>query len=319
MIEVQNVHKTFGKMHALWNVSFQAHCGDVLGLVGPNGAGKTTLMRILGCYMPPTQGVIRINSMDPATHSLKIRQDLGYFQERISIYPEMRVFDFLHFMSKLKNVPKGQRKERIAQAMHTCSLEQVTHRIIGTLSKGYQQRVGLAQAFLNNPKILLLDEPTAGLDPVQANEIRKIIKELGSQCTVILSSHILSEISILCNKILILDNGQVTASYSSDELKKLLYSGKNKYVIHIQAPDHAQVISTLINSKGVRSVQKMEGDDPFDNHNIVVYLIDIDDINLCDLFCSSDWSNEWTVKQAHYHALNFEDLFIKFISRGKSS
>ena len=160
MIEVDSVSKRFGAIQALHDVSFQVQSGEIVGLLGPNGAGKTTMMRILACFMPPTTGVVKIDGLDAEEDSLTIRQRIGYFLEKVAIYPDMRVTAFLDFVARIKNVPNASKKKAISEVMDVCGLGRVSNRIVQNLSKGYRQRVGLAQALLNNPKILLLDEPT---------------------------------------------------------------------------------------------------------------------------------------------------------------
>ena len=211
MIEVEHLSKVFNGRKAVDDVSFYVGKGEVLGFLGPNGAGKTTTMRILTCYMPSTEGTARIAGFDVFEESLEVRKRIGYLPENPPIYSEMTVDSYLSFVAKIKGTPSGQRKAQISKVVEECSLGDVRRRIVGKLSKGYKQRVGLAQALLNNPEVLILDEPTIGLDPKQIHEVRALIKSLASTRTVILSTHILPEVSMTCNRVVIINKGKVVA------------------------------------------------------------------------------------------------------------
>lgn len=311
MIEVSSVHKYFGKFHVLNDISFFAEQGDIIGILGPNGAGKTTLMRILGCYMPPSHGRIKINSLDTTTHSLEIRHNLGYFQERSSMYPEMRVASFLKFMADLKNMPKNQKTKQVDKIIGQCGLEDVKNRIIGSLSKGYQQRVGLAQAFLNEPKFLLLDEPTAGVDPHQVIDLRQIIKDFGHQRTILMSSHILTEISEICNKILILNKGKIVASDTPADLYAK-YSDGLKYKVYIQTSDHSNVISSLEANKEIIAAHMAEQDTDNKDTTMKEYILTVNShSNIFRILCNIANNNKWIINEMKSHTMSLENIFIK--------
>ena len=219
MIEVENVTKRFGPILAVDHISFSVPRGEVVGFLGPNGAGKSTTMRILAGFFPPTSGHASVGGNDVVTHALQVKQLVGYFPERVSVYPELPVRSFLDFVAEAKDVPRSERRREIARVLESCGLEKVSGRIIGHLSKGYRQRVGIAQALIHKPQVLILDEPTIGLDPQQVVEIRKLIRDLGSERTVILSTHILSEVSTVCDRVIIINGGRILASQSLAELR----------------------------------------------------------------------------------------------------
>ena len=222
MIEVENVSKRFGPILAVDRISFHVPRGEVVGFLGPNGAGKSTTMRILACFFPPTSGQARVGGYDVVSQALEVKRVVGYFPERVSVYPDMPVRSFLDFVAEAKDVPRAERKREIGRVLESCGLEAVSNRIIGHLSKGYRQRVGIAQALIRTPQFLILDEPTIGLDPEQVVEIRKLIRDLGAERTVILSTHILSEVSSVCDRVIIINRGRILASESLAELRAQL-------------------------------------------------------------------------------------------------
>ena len=222
MISVQNLVKHYGEVKAVDGISFTIRKGEITGLLGPNGAGKTTTLRILTGYLQPTDGVVSIDDFLVEEHPIEIKKRIGYLPESAPLYPDMMVYDFLHFMADIREVND---KERIKDVAIQCGITEVMHKNIGELSKGYKQRVGLAQAILHDPDILILDEPTNGLDPNQIVEIRDLIKELGKEKTVILSTHILQEVEATCNRVIIIDKGTIVADDSTSELKSA--KGKN--------------------------------------------------------------------------------------------
>src|SRR5262249_26042873 len=195
MIEVENLTKRYGRTTAVDGVSFRVQKGEILGFLGPNGAGKTTTMRILTCYLPPTEGTARVAGHDVFAAPIEVKKRVGYIPETPPLYADMSVDEFLGFCARIKGIPKAERKTRIDEAVEKTRVGDVRPKLIGKLSKGYRQRVGLAQAILNNPEVLILDEPTAGLDPKQIIETRELIKSLGGTHTIILSTHILPEVS----------------------------------------------------------------------------------------------------------------------------
>jgi len=218
MIEVENLTKRYGRHTAVDGISFRVNKGEILGFLGPNGAGKTTTMRILTCYLPATEGTARVAGFDVFEQPLEVKRRVGYIPETPPLYPDMDVETFLDFCAKIKGVPAGERKARIDEAAGKTRVGDVRKTLIGRLSKGYRQRVGLAQAILANPDVLILDEPTAGLDPKQIIETRELIKGLGGDHTIILSTHILPEVSMTCGRVVIINRGKVVAEDTPDNL-----------------------------------------------------------------------------------------------------
>jgi ABC-2 type transport system ATP-binding protein len=218
MIEVDNLTKRYGRKTAVDRVSFRVQKGEILGFLGPNGAGKTTTMRILTCYLPPTDGTARVAGYDVFEAPLEVKKRVGYTPETPPLYEDMDVETFLGFCAKVKGVPADRRAARIDEAMGKTRVADVRKTLIGRLSKGYRQRVGLAQAILSNPEVLILDEPTAGLDPKQIIETRELIKGLGGDHTIVLSTHILPEVSMTCGRVVIINKGRVVAEDTPDNL-----------------------------------------------------------------------------------------------------
>jgi ABC-2 type transport system ATP-binding protein len=218
MIEVENLTKRYGRHTAVDGISFRVRKGEILGFLGPNGAGKTTTMRILTCYLPATSGTARVAGFDVFEQPLEVKRRVGYIPETPPLYPDLDVAAFLDFCAKIKGIPAASRRARIDDAVGKCRVGDVRRTMIGRLSKGYRQRVGLAQAILANPDVLILDEPTAGLDPKQIIETRELIKGLGGDHTVILSTHILPEVSMTCGRVVIINKGRVVAEDTPDNL-----------------------------------------------------------------------------------------------------
>ena len=218
MIEVDNLTKRYGRTTAVDGISFVVKKGEILGFLGPNGAGKTTTMRILTCYLPPTEGTARVAGHDVFAEPLEVKKRVGYIPETPPLYTDMTVDTFLDFCAKIKGVPASQRRARLDSAVEKCRIGDVRKTLIGRLSKGYRQRVGLAQAILHDPEVLILDEPTAGLDPKQIIETRDLIRGLGGEHTVILSTHILPEVSMTCGRVVIINKGKVVAEDTPENL-----------------------------------------------------------------------------------------------------
>jgi len=218
MIEVERLTKHYGPVTAIRDVSFSVAPGQIVGFLGPNGAGKSTTMRILSCFMPASSGSARVAGYDVFRESLEVRRRIGYLPENVPLYTEMRVGPYLEFVAEVKGVSRSDRRRRVADVMDRCRVADVQNRLIGTLSKGYRQRVGLAQAIVSDPEVLILDEPTIGLDPRQITEIRSLIKSLAGQHTVILSTHILPEVSMVCSGVIIINKGAVVAQGPIDSL-----------------------------------------------------------------------------------------------------
>lgn len=220
MIKIENLTKYYGDSCAVDDISFEIKRGEILGLLGPNGAGKTTTMRILTCYLRPTDGNISVKDFNIHDDPVEIKKLIGYLPESAPLYPDMLVYDYLKFVADVRKIDKSRTDSRIKELADMCGINEVMHRPINELSKGYKQRVGLAHAMMNDPEILVLDEPTSGLDPNQIVEIRDIIKKIGKEKTVILSTHILSEAEATCDRIVIINKGRIVADGSTDELKR---------------------------------------------------------------------------------------------------
>ena len=214
MIKVQNLSKNYGPFQALKEISFSVDRGQIVGFLGPNGAGKTTTMRILTCFMPASSGKVTIAEYDVFKQSREVRKRIGYLPENIPLYTEMTVSKYLTYMAKIRDVPRQQIKNRLDIVIESCGLTERRNQIIGQLSRGFRQRVGLAQAMIHNPQVLILDEPTSGLDPRQIVEIRELIKTLGKERTILFSTHILSEASMTCERLLIISKGKITGDVS---------------------------------------------------------------------------------------------------------
>jgi len=260
MIEVQNLTKRYGTFTAVNDVSFRAEKGEILGFLGPNGAGKTTTMRVLTGYMPPTGGTAVVAGYDVLDHPIEAKRRTGYLPETPPLYPDMTIADYLTFCSKIKGVPRSERASRVATVMERTRIADMSRRYCGKLSKGYRQRVGLAQALLHNPEVLILDEPTAGLDPKQIIETRQLIKELGGDHTVILSTHILPEVSQTCHRVVIINKGHVVAVDSPDNLTARLGRSASIYLqVDTMGADAG---ATLASVAGVSTVTATDGDGP---------------------------------------------------------
>ena len=253
MIEVKGITKRFGPTLAVDDLSFSIAKGEVVGFLGPNGAGKTTTMRILTCFMPATSGKATVDGFDVFTQSLEVRQRIGYMPENTPLYPEMRVSEYLNFRARLKGVPYTERRKKIGYRLDQCGIADVQHRIIGQLSKGYRQRVGLAEALLHDPKVLILDEPTIGLDPNQIRQTRQLIRDLGKNHTVILSTHILPEVSMVCDSIIIINRGRVVAKGTQAELVEQVFPAA-RVEVEVAGPAEA-IASSLKTLPGVTSVE----------------------------------------------------------------
>jgi ABC-2 type transport system ATP-binding protein len=238
MIDVQDLTKDYGSRRAISGITFKVEQGEVLGFLGPNGAGKTTTMRIITGFVPPTSGTVSIAGFDIFSQSLEARRRVGYLPESVPLYTEMSVAGYLDFMAKIKGIPRAKRREQLDRAMSATRIEDRARDLIGKLSKGYRQRVGLAQALLGEPDVLILDEPTVGLDPRQITEVRDLIKEIGRDHAVILSTHILPEVSMVCSRVLIVDDGKEVAEDTPENLMRQL-RGSEAIQVTVRGPQAA--------------------------------------------------------------------------------
>jgi ABC-2 type transport system ATP-binding protein len=258
MIEAEGLTKFYGPLPAIRDVTFRVERGEVVGFLGPNGAGKSTTIRILTCYMPPTAGTARIEGLDCFEESLAVRGRVGYLPENVPLYGELTVKGFLRFAAGAKGVEGKRVDAEVRRVVGICGLENTAHRIIGHLSKGFRQRVGLAQALLNNPSVLVLDEPTIGLDPSQIIEIRRLIQELREEHTILLSSHILPEVAQICQRVLIINKGQIIATDTPANLTSQLQTSAQ---IQIKvAGEVAELASALGHLNGIQKVSMADSD-----------------------------------------------------------
>ncbi|PYV15397.1 MAG: MFS transporter [Acidobacteria bacterium] len=253
MIQVEHLTKRYGPTVAVSDVSFEVQKGEVLGFLGPNGAGKTTTMRVITGYLPPTEGKVSVAGFDVLESPIEAKRRTGYLPENPPVYPDMTVSEYLGFVARIKAVPRAEVKKRVEEVSEKCAVTDVRGRQIGKLSKGYRQRVGLAQALIHNPEVLVLDEPTAGLDPKQIIETRELIKNLAGQHTVVLSTHILPEVSKTCQRVVVINRGQVVAVGTPDDLTHHL-QGYETVVVTAEGPA-AEMIDKLQRVEGVNLVE----------------------------------------------------------------
>lgn len=307
MIEVDCLTKYFGPVPAVVDVSFRVEKGEIVGFLGPNGAGKTTTIRMLNGFFPPTSGFARINGFDVFDRSIDVRRQLGYLPERIPLYKEMRTEAYLRFIAEVKGVPARQRQGEVDRVTEQCGLQSVRKQFLGKLSKGFQQRVGVAQAILNDPDVLILDEPTIGLDPKQIIEIRKLIKSFAGYKTVILSSHILPEVSMICQRVVIINEGRIVAE---DTPEQLTGKDKRKVALEIKAPQ-AEALARLRTVPGVAAVsaETQPGD------HTARYLVEMEQgQDVRDAIVQSIVSAGWSLLEMHTLRLSLEDIFIRLVT-----
>ncbi|HVT90496.1 MAG TPA: ATP-binding cassette domain-containing protein [Tepidisphaeraceae bacterium] len=256
MISVSKLSKVYGQTLAVDNISFEVSKGQIVGFLGPNGAGKSTTLRMLTCYLPPTSGGATVNGFDIFHQSEQVRENLGYLPESVPLYTEMRVEEYLDFRGRLRKMDRELRRKRIDYVLGRCWLTGVRHKVIGHLSKGYRQRVGLADSLLHNPPVLIMDEPTVGLDPTQIRETRKLIKDLGGDHTVILSTHILPEVEAVCDRAIVIAGGKIVAQGSPDELRASRRM-QARVLVECKGPA-GEVESALSHLSGVGKVEKVD-------------------------------------------------------------
>ncbi|MFM8313547.1 MAG: ABC transporter ATP-binding protein [Deltaproteobacteria bacterium] len=252
MIEVQGLTKKYGDRLAVDNISFSVKRGEILGFLGQNGAGKSTTMKILTCFMPATAGTASVAGFDVFENPYEVKKRIGYLPETPPIYLELLVTEYLEFVANLRRIPRSEKKKKMDAVIERCQLGDVRNRLIGNLSKGYKQRVGLAQALIHDPEVLILDEPTVGLDPKQVSEARGLIKSMRSERTVIYSTHILSEVAATCDRIIIINQGKIVAQEAINSMGATGATTKTELVVQRSSEDLAQSLRSV---KGVRSVQ----------------------------------------------------------------
>jgi ABC-2 type transport system ATP-binding protein len=305
VIEVERLTKLYGPLPALREVSFRVGQGEIVGFLGPNGAGKTTTLRILTCFIPPTSGFARVAGLDCREQPLEVRAKIGYLPETVSLYSDMTVRRFLVFAASAKGVSRSRRSHEVERVMARCSIKEVESRIIGHLSKGYRQRLGIAQALINDPPILILDEPTIGLDPAQIVEIRTLIKELAGERTIILSSHILPEVSQICQRILVINRGQIVATDTPANLTSQLRRTL-QIRLQIEGPE-AEVREELVAVEGVLRVQP--GDGP------ASYLVETDrHEDLRPELARRVVARGWQLRELRTQELSLEEIFMELVT-----
>jgi gliding motility-associated transport system ATP-binding protein len=263
VIEVDHITKRFGSVKAIENVTFEVEKGEILGFLGPNGAGKTTMMRILTCFLPATEGTARVAGFDVFDNPMAVKKHLGYLPENPPLYQELTVDTYLDFVAKIKGVDSRERKKRIEEVKDRVSIEEYGKTIIKNLSKGYKQRVGLAQALIHDPQVLILDEPTVGLDPNQIIEVRQLIKGLSGDHTIILSTHILPEVSMTCQRVVIISKGRIAAMDTPENLIRQL-QGAERIYLEVKGPEN--IVKTKIKEiEGVLRVDssRLDGDEAY--------------------------------------------------------
>lgn len=303
MIKVENLTKRYGGVVAVDGLSFEVAKGEIVGFLGPNGAGKSTTMRMLSCYLPPTSGRAEVAGFDVFNESLRAREHIGYLPENVPLYQDMRVNEYLSYRGSLKGVPGRRLKERLGDVVDLCGLRDVERKLIGFLSKGYRQRVGLADAMIHEPDLLILDEPTIGLDPNQIRQVRELIRNLGRHHTILLSSHILSEVEALCGRVIIIDKGKVEALDTPENLRGRM-TASGVILLEVRVAEVSAAARKLRALPGVKEESherlgdwtcftlKCEGDQRENLHTLAV-------------------QEGWPVRELSRRAASLEDIFAE--------
>jgi ABC-2 type transport system ATP-binding protein len=315
MIDVTDLSKSYGPVQALKGVSFHVNAGEIIGLLGPNGAGKTTMMKILTGYLQPTTGTAVVDGLDVLTHSLEIQKRIGYLPENAPLYPELSVQAYLRMIADLRQIPPAEQPARLSEVIRATSLEDHLTRPIGQLSKGYRQRVGLAQAIMHQPKLLILDEPTIGLDPTQIVEVRHLIRRLASHSTILLSTHILSEVEAMCERVIILLNGEIKADACLSDLEVstdvilVLQEGAPGGLAELDA-----IAAELQALQGVRAVELVASPD---GHTYRVKGTDSQDLRPAIYGLARD--NGWALKELRRDVRTLEVVFNDLVTAAGGS
>jgi ABC-2 type transport system ATP-binding protein len=318
LIKVTNLTKKYGSFTAIDGISFSVERGEICGFLGPNGAGKTTTMRILTGFMSPTDGRVEVAGLDIADNVIEVKRKVGYLPESTPLYGEMRVYEYLDFVAEIKGLKGSARKKKVDEVLETTHIADRRRSLIGSLSKGYRQRVGLAQALLNDPEVLILDEPTVGLDPKQITEIRSLIKDLSGKRTVILSSHILPEVQMICSRVLIINNGRVIAADTPERLSsKFAHTGR--FSVSIAGPIEA-VAQEIANLPEVADVS-VASRETTDGMEIAAYLVepkqDADPRkSLARLTVERDWT---LMELSPARQMSLEDVYLKLVTEEPSA
>ncbi len=301
MIEVHNLTKAYGSLQALNDVSFRVAEGEIVGLLGPNGAGKTTIIKILTGYLQPDEGSVQIDNLDVLTQTQAAQARIGYLPENAPLYSELSIQSYLKMMADLRQIPANEQRERLSDAIYATGLSERLTQPIGQLSKGFRQRVGLAQAILHRPRLLILDEPSVGLDPTQIVEIRNLIRRLAKFSTVLFSTHILPEVEALCDRVIILMNGKVRADARLAEL-----AGSNDAILVLDRPvDNAQAV--LKNLNGVRNVEMVAKN----NGQTTYRILGKEDVDLCPAVYQLASQQSWPLRELRSDRQTLETVFSK--------
>ncbi len=310
MIEVKNLTKRFGKVKAIKDLSFSVGKGEIVGLLGPNGAGKTTTLRILACYLSASGGDVRIGGEDIFTDSFAVRQKVGYLPENVPLYTDMRVVEYLRFRGELKGMRGSHLRRRIKVVIEQCNLVEQQRSIIGNLSKGFRQRVGLADCLLHEPECLILDEPTIGLDPNQIRHIRELIRLLSEEYTVLISTHILSEVEMLCERVLIMDGGRIVASDTPESLVGLM-KGNERVVVEVYG-ERGEVVKGIETVDGVESLVCESMDEGWSR--LVCQCVKGSDVRtrVFEAACKHGWK----LRELVVERRNLEDVFVSITGGG---
>jgi ABC-2 type transport system ATP-binding protein len=309
MIQVEKLTKSYGSYQALREVTFSVEKGEILGFLGPNGAGKTTTMRILTCFFPPTSGKATVAGFDVFEEPHEVRKRIGYLPESVPLYRDMAVTDYLSFVAGIKGVAARDVRKRVEVVMDECGLTHMSHKMINELSKGYRQRVGLAQALVNEPEVLILDEPTAGLDPKQIIEIRRLIKDLAGRRTIILSTHILPEVSMTCQRVVIINEGRVIAVDTPRNLTSKIQGG-GRIVVKVDGP-WQEVSKGIQGISGIRRIDRKDG-----GSGVSEFTIDTaKGLDLRKDIASVVVKNGWGLLELRPMEMSLEDIFVKLVTK----
>jgi ABC-2 type transport system ATP-binding protein len=310
MIKVQGLTKRYARTVAVDNISFEVEKGQIVGFLGPNGAGKTTTMRVLTCFLPPTMGTANVAGFDVIENPMEVKKRIGYLPESPPLYPEMEVIEYLTFVGKLKGIPSGDLTRRIDEVVGRCAIGDVRTRLIGKLSKGFRQRVGLAQAIIHNPPVLILDEPTSGLDPKQIIEIRELLKSLAGEHTIILSTHILSEVEHSCEHVIIIDRGKLVAIDTVANLTNRL-RGSEAVALEVEAaggqPNPADVQQRLEQVAGVSRVVMKDSKDG----RLTFEVESLQGRHIRAELARSVVNAGWSLTELRAVGLSLEDIFLQ--------
>ncbi len=307
MIRADGLTKYYGRHLAVDNVSFRVRRGEIVGLLGPNGSGKTTIMRMLTGFFAPTTGSCEVAGVDVREAPLEARRQIGYLPERVALYPDMKVRDYLAFVARIHDV-RGSVRPWVDDAIEACGLSEMAQRYIGKLSKGYRQRVGIAQAIIHKPQVLILDEPTVGLDPRQIVEIRALIRDLAGGATILLSTHILPEVSVTCRRVLILDRGRLVAQDTAEELQRRTL-GRGELIVRVGAPAE-RATAALRECAGVERVDIVQQDE----HGVTTLLVQGDPgVDLAPTLAKVIAFRGWPLFELSPKQMSLEELFVRIL------